>query len=163
MSEYITSMFQNISWLTVALLSAGVLLCIVEIFLPKFGVSGILGIVLVGTGMSSYYIDGFKLKYLIGLLSIITLVIAIFIIIEAIFENKGVIKNPDRYKFRTYNNVPLSELLGKLGVAYTNIDFGGTIEVDGKLYYAISESFIGQGKQIQVVAIRNNTLLVRGI
>ena len=163
MGNYIINLFQNMSLLTIALLSAGVLLCIAEVFVPKVGLTGILGIALLGCGISSYYIDGFKFQQIIVLLSIIAVVIALFIFIELILEGKGIINNPDRYKFRTYNDpsVDLNSLIGRLAKAVTNIDLGGTIEIDGKLYYAVSDSLISRGKPLQVIGVKDNALVVK--
>ena len=159
MEQYILGLFQQMSLLTAVLLGAGVLLCVIEVFVPKVGVVGFLGIALTALGMSSYYIDGFKLKQLVSLLSIIAFVLALFIMIELVLEGKGVIKNPDRYKFRTYSN-SINDLIGKVGKAYTNIDLGGTIDIDGKLYYAVASAPIEQGCFVKVVAINNNKLVV---
>ena len=163
MEQYIVGLFQNMSILTISLLGAGVLLCVIEVFVPKVGLAGLLGIVLVVTGMSSYYIDGFKIKQMVGLLSIITLVLAIFIFIELLLESKGRINNPNRYKLRTYNNPreKLNDLVGSYGKAVTNIDLGGTIEIDGNLYYAISQTPINSGVFVQVVGVQNNALVVK--
>ncbi len=163
MEQYIINLFQDMSILTITLLSAGMLLCIAEIFVPKVGLTGILGIVLLVMGVSSYYIDGFRVKYIIGLLGIMALVLALFIMIELILEGKGVIKNPDRSKFRTYNNPNenLQSLVGRKGKAVTNIDLGGTIEINGKLYYAISNSGIAKGSIVEVIGVKNNALVVR--
>ena len=163
MGQYIINLFQDMSLLTIALLSAGMLLCIVEVYVPKVGLTGILGIVLLGVGFSSYYIDGFKLKHMISLLAIVALVLALFIMIELILESKGIIKNPDRYKFRTYSDPTdeLRDMVGKKGKAVTNIDLGGTIEINGKLYYAISYSGIAQGSIVEVIGVQNNALVVR--
>ncbi|MBQ7880619.1 MAG: hypothetical protein IJ358_02095 [Clostridia bacterium] len=163
MEQYIIGLFQEMSWLTIALLSAGMLLCIFEVFVPKVGLTGILGIALLCTGMSSYYIDGFKLNQLLGMLSIIALLLAVFIVIELILEAKGVIKNPNRYKLRTYqdDNKHLNELVGSIGKAVTNIDLGGTIEIDGKLYYVISDACIASGSVVQIIGVQNNALVVK--
>lgn len=163
MEQYIVGLFQNMSILTIALLSAGGLLCVIEVFVPKVGLLGLLGISLVVTGMSSYYLDGFKVKQMVGMLSIIALVLAIFIFIELLLEAKGVIHNPNRYQFRTYNepNQKLNELVGSYGKAVTNIDLGGTIEINGNLYYAISNTPIYSGVFVQVVGVQNNALVVK--
>ena len=160
MEQSIIGLFQNISLLTAVLLGAGLLLCIVEVFVPKVGLAGVLGIALLVCGLSSYHLDGFKLKQLVGLLAIIALVLAFFIMIELILESKGVIRNPDRHKFRTYE-VNLNDLVGTTGRAVTNIDFGGTVEVNGKLYYATSNKRIAQGMLIEVVGVYNNSLVVK--
>ncbi|MFQ6724350.1 MAG: NfeD family protein [Clostridia bacterium] len=161
MEQYIISLFQNMSLLTIVLLSAGMLLTIAEVFMPKIGVTGILGISLLAFGISSYYIDGFKLKQIITIVSIIALILAVFIIIEVVLENKGIIKNPNRYQFRTYYSTnDLNELVGKTGKALTNIDLGGTIDIDGQLYYATSTSTIEKDSFVEVVGVQNNTLIV---
>ncbi len=161
MADYIVNLFQGMSILTIALLSAGVLLCIAEIFLPKIGISGILGIILIVSGLSSYYIDGYSISQIICLISFIALLLVIFICFELILEAKGVIKNPNRYKFRTYLNNPLEDMVGNVGKAITNIDLGGTIEINGELYYAISNEPIAIGKIVQVIGVQNNSLIVK--
>ena len=163
MEQYIINLFQGMSWLTIALLSAGVLLCVIEVFVPKVGLTGILGIVLLVTGMSSYYIDGFDIKQMVIMLSIIALVLALFIFIELILEAKGVIHNPNRHKLRTYNdtNDKLRALVGNIAKAVTNIDLGGTVEIDGNLYYAISNTKIVAGSVVQVIGVQNNALVVK--
>ena len=161
MEQYIIHLFNNMSLLTAILIGAGVLLCLVEIFVPKIGLTGILGCLLVVLGLSSYYIDGFKPNQIISLISIIAFVLAIFIMIEMVLESKGIIKNPNRHKFRTINTQQsLDTLVGKVGKAYTNIDKGGTIDVDGKLYYAVSDNFIAQGNFVVVTKAGNNYLVV---
>lgn len=162
MMNYIVNLFQDMSLLTMVLLGAGVLLCIGEVFVPKFGLTGLLGIALLGTGMSSYYIDGFKFSQMVVLLSIIALIIALFVFIELILESKGVIHNPDRRKFRTYSEPSqLNNLVGRIGKAVTNINLVGTIDIDGKLYYAISSISIERDGLVQVVGVENNTLIVK--
>ena len=161
MEQYIIGLFTNMSLLTAVLIGAGVLLCSVEVFVPKIGLTGILGCALVCLGFTSYYIDGFRYKQIISLLSIITCIWIILITVELILEGKGIIKNPNRHKFRTINIDRLFEsVIGKEGKAYTNIDRGGTIDVNGKLYYGVSDSFISQGSQVIVVAVEGKHLVV---
>ena len=161
MEQYVINLFTNMSLLTAILIGVGVLLCIVEVFVPQIGLTGILGCSLIVLGFTSYYIDGFKFKQIVSLLSIIAFVVALFIMLELILESKGIIKNPHRYRFRTISlqHSP-STLLGKEGKAYTNIDQGGTIDIDGKLYYAVSSSYIPQGSQVVVVKAEDNYLVV---
>ena len=160
MTQYIINLFQNMSILTAALIGAGVLLCIVEVFVPKIGLTGLLGVALLATGFSSYYIDGFKLKQIVSLLSIIALVLALCIMIELILESKGKIKNHNRYQFRNPARQSLNDLIGMGGRAYTNIDMGGTIDIDGKLYYATASVRIAQGSLVEVVGVQGNSLVV---
>ena len=163
MEQYIINLFQNMSLLTVVLICAGVLLCVAEIFVPKIGLIGVLGAIMITSGLSSYYVDGFRVAQLITMGLIITVILAIFIMIELILESKGVIKNPKRHEFRTYNQPSLIDLVGKTGLAYTNIDLGGTIDVEGRLYYATSSSPIKQGSVVKIIAVDNNSLVVKGV
>ena len=161
MEQYIINLFTNMSLLTAILLGVGILLCIVEVFVPQIGLTGILGCSLIVVGFTSYYIDGFKFKQIITLLSIIAFVVALFIMVELILESKGIIKNPHRHKFRTISLLhSMDSLVGKVGIAYTNIDKGGTIDIDGKLYYAVSDNYIPQGSQVTVSRVDNNCLVV---
>lgn len=161
MEQYIISLFQNIGLLTAVLLGAGVLLCMVEVFVPKVGFTGVFGIVLTATGITSYYMDGFKLKQIIGILAIIALIIAVCMVIESVLESKGIIKNPNRNKFRTCGTQNLNNLIGNFGKVITNIDLGGTIEINGRLYYAIGSSKIESGRLVQVIGVQNNALVVK--
>lgn len=162
MQQYIIGLFQDMSWLTIALLGAGILLCSIEVFVPKIGLTGLLGIALLVAGISSYRIDGHGIKYIVGILVIIAGVLAIAITAELILEARGIIRNPNRYKFRNYNNSnPLQALVGRAGKAITNVDLGGTIEVDGKLYYAISSDVILKDKMVHVVGVQDNALIVK--
>ena len=161
MEQYIINLFTSMSLLTAVLISAGVLLCIVEIFVPKIGLTGILGFVLIVLGFTSYYIDGFKPNQIISLVSITAFVLAVFIMIEMILESKGIIKNPNRHQFRAIGmQQSYDTLVGRDGKAYTNIDQGGTIDIDGKLYYAVSSNFISQGSYVVVVKAEKNYLVV---
>ena len=161
MEQYIISLFQNIGLLTAVLLGAGVLLCMVEVFVPKVALTGVLGIVLTATGVSSYYMDGFRLNQILGLLSIITLVIVVCVGVKFVLESKGIIKNPNRNKFRTCGTQNLNNLIGNFGKVITNIDLGGTIEIYGRTYYAISDTKIEIGRIVQVVGVQNNALVVK--
>jgi membrane-bound ClpP family serine protease len=161
MEQYIIGLFTNISLLTAILIGAGVLLCIVEVFVPKIGLTGILGCSLVVLGFASYYMDGFKVKQIVSLLLIVAFVIALFIMIELILESKGIIKNPDRYKFRAIGiQHSLDGLIGGVGKAYTSINKSGTIDIDGKLYYAVSNDPIIKGSDVHIVGAGNNYLIV---
>lgn len=162
MLEYFVNMFEGISLLTAVLLSAGVLLCLVEVFLPKIGLSGFLGIIILILGISSYYIDGFRWKYLIGLATMIMLVLSLAISIELILEANHKISNPDRYKLRTYHpQDELAQLIGSFAKTVTNIDMGGTVEVNGKMFYAIANTKIDAGKLVEVIGVNGTALIVR--
>ena len=133
MEQYIVGLFQNMSILTIALLSAGVLLCVIEVFVPKVGLSGLLGISLVVTGMSSYYLDGFKVKQMVGLLSIIALVLAIFIFVELLLEAKKQTGLPIVTEIMNINHLDLFENVDIIQVGARNMqnfdllkELGGT-------------------------------------
>lgn len=162
MLNYFVNMFEGISLLTAVLLSAGVLLCLAEIFLPKIGFSGLLGFLMLLTGFSSYYIDGYRWKYIVGLGTIIMLLLCVAICVELICEAKGKIHNPNRYQLRTYPlNKDLTTLIGSFATAVTNIDLGGTVSINDKMYYAIANSPIPAGKLVEVIGVNGSALIVR--
>lgn len=162
MLNYFINMFEGMSLLTAVLLSAGVLLCIAEIFLPKIGFSGFLGFFMFLAGISSYYIDGFGWKYIVGLSTMVMLLLSLAICIELLCEAKGKIHNPDRYKLRTYPlHQDLTSLIGSFATAVTNIDLGGTVAINDKMYYAIANNPISAGKLVEVIGTNGSAIIVR--
>lgn len=163
MMQFILSLFQGMSLLTMVLMGASMMLCVIEVFVPKFGITGIFGIALMTMGFSSYYIDGFRIKPMIALLALITIILSLFIMVELVLESKGVIVNPNRYELRPYPLTinQLNSLIGCQGVTVTNVNLGGKIEIDGKLYDAVGVNNIAKGSVVKVVGVRNNQLIVK--
>ena len=165
MGQYIINLFQGMSWLTISLLLAGVLLCAVEVFVPKFGLAGWLGIGLTLIGISSYYIDGFKFIQIVGILVIIALFLAFVILIDVIikgFKDKKEKEAKERLSFEN-SDAEFKILMWKYGKAVSRISKGGTVEIGNNLYYAISNEIISEGTMIQVIGVQNNALVVKAV
>lgn len=56
------------------------------------------------------------------------------------------------------------ELIGKRGVAFSNLSLSGRVTIEGKNYQALSQSrFIGKGEDVEVIDGRGAYLVVREV
>lgn len=161
----------------ILLFIAGVVLILLEIFvIPGFGVTGISGIVLMITGLTLAMVESIDLTPIPGeetvnyTLALGNLVKALFIVVGSItlsfigllFVSSKMLlkksfhlaltaeqKSSDGY---VGSEMQLKSLIGKTGTAYTVLRPSGTVEIEGSMYDAKSESgFIEAGTEIKVI------------
>jgi membrane-bound serine protease (ClpP class) len=159
----------------------GVILVAVEIFvIPGFGISGVLGILLIFTSLVlslvnnvNFDFDGVKVDG-IGT-AITTVVIGIFggFIISLYLGNKVFSAQSGPFKnmaLKTVQNVSdgfvsvevsLFLLKGKNGIAETVLRPGGKVLIEGGVYDAVAESgYIEKGENIHVIKVESAQLYV---
>jgi membrane-bound serine protease (ClpP class) len=159
----------------------GVILVAVEIFvIPGFGISGVLGILLIFTSLVlslvnnvNFDFDGVKVDG-IGT-AITTVVIGIFggFIISLYLGNKVFSAQSGPFKnmaLKTVQNVSdgfvsvevsLFQLKGKNGIAETVLRPGGKVLIEGGVYDAVAESgYIEKGENIHVIKVESAQLYV---
>lgn len=151
-------------WEHVILLVIGIALIILEIFVfPGFGVAGILGALSMGAGiflalLGDYYNsdDLLRASMIFGF-SLLILVIAPFLLVRYLPKGKsrldGVMLSASTTKESGYiSGVPRSDLVGKVGTAYTDLRPAGTAVFDGERIDVVCETgFITRGTAVQVI------------
>lgn len=171
--EEIWYLFAGMHWLVAVLLLVGVVLCIIEIIQPGFGVCGILGglsllagIVLrvVWHGEGDPVIQFF---FLFGLVVIFLLVSAAVIIRSM---KKGVLARTPLVEHalavpegHTESTKDYSYLVGKRGVTVTDLHPVGLIEVDGETIDALCDSFLQKGARVEVIEVEGIKVIVKEI
>lgn len=169
----------QIDWLAVLIFLLGLMLVVVEVFLiPGFGVVGLSGVLMILGGMalvayghwpqSSGEWLGFgqvMLPFLGGLLGSILLAgIAIqFLPRMPFFNNLVLIPNSEDFaETAPGSGNPQPDLVGKIGVAQTDLRPSGTALILGDFLDVISEGeFIPQGKNIEVIESNSRKIIVR--
>jgi membrane-bound serine protease (ClpP class) len=162
-----------------ALFFTGLVLIAVEIFaLPGFGVAGISGIILMVFGLSLAMVDNivFEWDFSYGLKAIlksIALVVAsaTIALLLSIWLGKFFFQNSNLKKitlqaeqkssegYVSFDN--LSNMVGMTGVARSILRPGGKIDIDGRLYDAISEiGYINPGEKVKVIRFETGQLYV---
>ncbi len=165
----------------ILLFIAGLILLALEIFaIPGFGVTGFAGVLLITTGLTLSLVEHVgpgTLDYdLTGLLKAFFLVIISMTlgILISIFLAKRLLESPS-FHF-SLNNRQLStegytvakeeylSMIGKTGIAQTQLRPAGKIVIDGEQYDAVSQiSYINKDSQVTVTDYNNGQLVVRKV
>ncbi len=151
--------------LGIVALIIGIILIGVEVYMPGFGVPGICGIIctvagifLTGTNMSQ--------RIIAGVIAIV--VIAAMLVISIIVFNSKSIKSPIKLETDLQGkNLFIEEkdmeyLIGKKGVALTDLKPSGKGEFDGVKLDIEASGYIKKGTDLTITAIKNNRIFVEG-
>lgn len=152
-------------WMSVIVFLLGMLLIGFESVIPGFGVIGVSGIILVVIGVILG--RGNPVQAIISLsIAAISGFGSVFILIKTGFNSKlfdKIIlrdKQTDEKGFVSSNDY--SHLLGKTGIAITNLRPAGFVEIDGQKIDSVSEGpMIDSGEKIEVVSVEGFSVKVR--
>ncbi|MFT7633490.1 MAG: membrane-bound ClpP family serine protease [Mariniblastus sp.] len=149
------------------LLAAGLLVVVVELFLPSAGILGILAGILIVSSIVVGFFDGLFSGALMLLLTVICLPVLLYAMVKLWphtplgkrillkdLKPEDVLPNHSHYE-----NKKLLE--GEIGIAKTKMLPSGTVLIQGEKYDAVSEGFaIEAGDLVKVVAVRQNRIYV---
>ncbi|MBR2467670.1 MAG: hypothetical protein IKB42_01330 [Clostridia bacterium] len=167
-SEVVT-LFEGFGTIPMIIMLAGILLCIVEVFVPGFGVFGITGLTLSIGGIVARMIMGATLnQFLIMLLSSVSLVV-LAILIMLISARAGAIRRSPLIESKTSISVnygsddkKLLKMLGKVTFATTEFKPSGKFDYNGETYEGRTNGeFISKGEKIQIVEIQADKIIVK--
>ena len=170
---YLTGYAQN--W-EVLLFVLGLILIVFEIFvIPGFGITGILGILLVVTSLILALIGNVRFNFegipgreifqsIMTVLGGLGMSIILIIYLTSRIGKKGFLKNvalhADQEGYVSVSMEPVS-LVGKTGIAANTLRPSGKVEVDGEYYDAISlRGMIEKGDEVIVKRYENFQLYV---
>lgn len=160
----------------------GILLLIAEIFfIPGTGIAGILGTVLIMTGLTLSMLNNVKFNFefvlfdnvinalTVVIIAAVGLVIMILTLLPKL-ANSGklsslVLQNQqDHHQGYVGVDTSISYLLNETGLATTDLHPGGQVKINGNYFDAISDrGFIENGSAIKVVGTHTAQLTVRKI
>jgi membrane-bound serine protease (ClpP class) len=157
-----------LAW-SVLLLLAGVLLVMIEVFIPSGGMLGFLSIASLMAGIiMAFYHRGPAVGFLfLALTSIIVPVALVFafrwwpktpmgrrVLLQVPTSDEVLPDSPERRSLR--------QLVGKVGVAKSLMLPSGAVIVDGHTIDALSEGVpIEAGQRVRILEVRGNRVLVR--
>lgn len=173
------------SW-EILIFVVGILLIMLEIFvIPGFGVAGILGLILLLSGLILALVDNIYFdftfvnpKELIKALSIVTTsffcgVVLIFATGGSVLKSKAFQRlvltdtlSKTNYRSNLSNTQTVSEkeqsVAGKSGIVYTNMSPSGKVIIENEIYSAITEGeYIAKNSKIIVLKDMGNKVIVR--
>lgn len=151
--------------MTILTFIMGISLLSLEIFIPSFGVIGIIGTILtIYSVLDSYENSGTGIVVLI--LAALAIVLTVTIYVKLGFSNNlfdnFILKNENSSK-RGYNSKKdYSDLIGKFGLSKSILRPTGRVLIDDVTYDAKSNSdFIEKEKEVEVVAVKDGHIIVK--
>ena len=147
------------------LMLVGVVLLMVEMYIPGFGVPGILGIALLIIGflvLGPSLGQGLLLFIILAAILCIALSICLYSASKGrLGQSKLVLKDVAVAEDIAETN-DLNYFIGREGVAHTALRPAGIGEFDGVKLNVVSDGeFIAQGKRIAVLSVSGNRIVVR--
>ena len=145
----------------------GITLLALEIFIPSFGVIGIIGLILTGYSVMDSFSDS-MMGILVLVVTALAIILTVTIYVKLGFDrslfDRMILSNTNSstrgYNSKTNHN----NLVGKTGLSKSILRPTGRIEIDGNTYDAKSESdFISKDRNVLVTSIKNGHIIVKEI
>jgi membrane-bound ClpP family serine protease len=150
-----------------AVFGIGIVLLILEMIIPSFGILSVLGAICLFGGVMLASSDPKQASISLGIAFLLAIVIVAisfkylhhrgtwnrFILREQLTSDKGFTSNPNKTNY-----------LGKQGEALTPLRPAGTAQIDGQRIDVVTDgSFISSGKPVEVVQVEGTRVVVREI
>ncbi len=150
--------------LGILVLVVGIVLIGVEFYIPGFGFPGIFGIIFAAAGV---FLTGRTAteRVVVGVITIV--VIAVMLIISIIVFNSKKVRSPIKLdtdlegKDLFIEGKDMEYLVGKKGVATTDLRPAGKGEFDGVLLNVVAANYIRKGTSLEIREIKNNKIVVK--
>lgn len=166
MQEF-NDIFAEMGWVSSILLILGALLFMVECLTPGFGVAGISGIICLICGVIARAVEGASLTQVLLLLILILLsacVLFLFFVHSAKngFISRTAIIESGKVLPDGYGEIKNKDLLNKQGITKTICKPGGKVEIEGKIYEAITNgNFIDINKKVVVCKVEFDYIYIK--
>ncbi|MDE1548049.1 NfeD family protein [Jeotgalibaca caeni] len=159
-------MVGNGTWVTLLLFLFGIMLLILEVFIPDFGLIGIAGVAMIIFGYFTNRQDIWGSVLDLGL-AIIIAVITAFILIQKGYKflpgKSSLILGNSLYTQKGYTSGKDYTLyLGKKGTALTTLRPSGKVDISGKVLDVLSDGkIIVEGAMVQVIHVEGTKIIVK--
>lgn len=152
---------------TLIIFITGILLLLIELVVPGFGLPGISGIILVTTG-AVLATNSLALSVTSLLVALTVAVVVGFLLVRFGFKSKSMSKVVLNKKLdsegKFLSTDSKDEYLNLEGIATTGLRPSGFAEINGEKLDVLSEGgFIEKGEKIKVVRVEGSKIFVRGI
>ena len=149
----------------VVLLLAGVVLLVIEMYIPGFGVPGITGMAALVVGfvlLGPTLEQGLLLFLILAAILCIALTICLYSASKGRLGKSKLVLNDVSVPEDAAENNDMNYFLGREGVAHTALRPAGIGEFDGVKLNVVSDGeFIAAGRPIRVQSVSGNRIVVR--
>lgn len=163
------ALFSGYGAIPMIIMFAGVILCIVEVFVPGFGIFGILGGIFSVGGIVARSIMGATFAQILYMILVDVSLVCLSIILMIVSTRCGFIRHSSLVESKTSisvnygkDNKQLLKMLGKTTFATTEFRPTGKFNYNGETYEATTYGeFIQKGEKIQIVEVKADKIFVR--
>lgn len=161
----IAELISNISVLSLIFFALGIALLIIEMHLPGFGIFGILGFISL---VACIFVTADTFAQGLIMTAAMFVIVIIILAVFAFLASKGHLLKAVALKEATSTELGFSGtedmkyLIGKAGVAVTNLRPVGDADFDGvKLDVVSRGEYIQKGTAVEVIEVEGNRIVVR--
>jgi membrane-bound serine protease (ClpP class) len=175
MWEQISPLFEGLGIIPIIILIAGIIFCIIEIFVPGFGIFGIIGSAFIVISVVIRIILGITEEQIPSLVFMLMIVVTVIIgcVLIMIFAAKhGLLGRSPFVENRTSISVDygkkdekeMLKLIDKVGFAVTDFVPSGRFILNEQTFDAVSQSeFIKKGDKVKIVDFKDNMIFVKKV
>ena len=163
-TPWLISFFEQIQTIEAIILVIGLLLLVLEIFIPGFGIAGGAGIAMLILGIfltARTPTEAFLMFVVLVLLVAVLMMVILRSARKGQIARKIILKQSSSRDMGYRSAKDLSHLIGKTGVAVTSLRPAGTGQFgDSRLDVVTEGSFIDKGTRIQITQVQGNRIVV---
>ena len=161
----IYELFENVSWVSIILFITGILLLVLELYEPGFGLFGSLGVILLVACIfvtAKTVLEGIILTALFFVI-IITMLVIFFTMLSRNRLPKNLVLHEATSAEQGFSGTEdMQYLLGKNGVVVTVCRPAGNVDFDGvKLDVVSRGEYIEKGVLVEVIEIEGSRIVVK--
>lgn len=146
-------------------LLAGFIFVGIEMIVPGFSVPGISGIVCLIAGvflLADTVMEGFFITVIVLALLGILMAVMLYLLSKGKFRSPIILEEEQKSTEGYLSSSDLKYLLGKKGVAMTDLRPTGVGQIDGINFDVISEgNYISAGEPVEIIKVEGSKLIVR--
>lgn len=155
----------SLTILGILFLVAGFVLVGIEIVLPGFSLPGISGIICLVAGvflLADSLIEGFVITVVVLALLGILMAVMLWLLSKGKFRSPIILEEEQKRTEGYLSSNDLKYLLGKKGVAVTDLRPTGVGKIDGINFDVLTEgNYISRDSEIEIIKVEGSKLIVR--
>ncbi|MDD4643039.1 MAG: NfeD family protein [Erysipelotrichaceae bacterium] len=163
----ILSYFTDLSTISIILFLVGIILMIVEMFTPGFGLAGLSGLIILIFDViysANSFKQGFWLMLFVMIILAIIFIIFLYLISHDKLPNHLILKEKTSTSSGFISNDEQTDLVGLIGTTITELRPAGIAMINDKRIDVVSHGdYIERKKKVRVINVKGNRIIVKEI
>lgn len=168
MVEEIITLFTDMGLASMLLLIFGLVFMMIELFIPGFGVFGVIGLISMFASIIARAFEGANVTQVcVMIILCLLLVFGFFALLshsmqKGLLAKTGLVETGEAVK-KGYKSSKQT-LVGKEGVTKSKCRPAGSVEIDGVVYDCISdETYIKANRKVKVLKIKDDNVIIKEV